>query len=359
MTFLICLIGTLCLVPILRRLAIETNFVDIPDDRKHHDGLIPPIGGIAIFIPFLVLSGVYAFQADLLLQDIWPFFTAVIMLLLLGVVDDKYHINANFKFLVHFLAAILVVYNGANLSSMGNLFGYGESNFGWFAPIFSVFCVVYLINAINMIDGIDGLSCGLGVIMTGYLILACMLAGLIPPAGLYMLAGGLVGYLWYNMRTPFRSSAIVFLGDAGSMVLGLILAWYAMTLSQNPEDIFQPITVAWILALPIWDAFGMLTARIRQGRRPFTPDRNHFHHHFLAAGFTQGQATPLIIVYSALLGAIGVFLPKAGFPYWMLTYMWIFMWLVHAQLSHKPAKFIAFLRRIRVRVWQTKHAANS
>ena len=184
MTFLICLIGTLCLVPILRRLAIETNFVDIPDDRKHHDGLIPPIGGIAIFIPFLVLSGVYAFQADLLLQDIWPFFTAVIMLLLLGVVDDKYHINANFKFLVHFLAAILVVYNGANLSSMGNLFGYGESNFGWFAPIFSVFCVVYLINAINMIDGIDGLSCGLGVIMTGYLILACMLAGLIPPAGL-------------------------------------------------------------------------------------------------------------------------------------------------------------------------------
>ncbi|MGE4313452.1 MAG: glycosyltransferase family 4 protein [Pseudobdellovibrionaceae bacterium] len=344
MSFLISFAITLCFVPLLKRLALRIRFTDKPDERKTHEGNIPPIGGIAIFLPFLALM---IAENDETVFTSTPFYCALSLLLITGVIDDARHINAKLKFVIHFIAAILVVWGGANLVTMGNLFGYGITDFGMLAPFFSVCCVVYLINAMNMIDGVDGLAGGVSLVIVAFLGLACVTHGVVMPTGLAMLGGGLCGFLVYNLRSPFRKKASVFLGDAGSMSLGLILAWYAMSLSQEPYALFAPITVAWILAFPIWDAFGLFSARIREGRHPFSPDRRHFHHHFLEAGFTPGQTTVIITCYAALLGAIGVFLPATGVPVWVLTYIWIILWIAHAQLTFKPNSFIRFLRRIR------------
>ena len=350
MSFLFAFVAVVTTIIVFKKMALSKGFIDNPDERKVHKGLIPPIGGLAIFIPFLVLLAFFQGKDAL---SIWQFYAAASILLVIGFLDDAMHVNAKLKFLIHFVAATLVVLGGANLVNMGNLFGYHVSDFGVFAPIFSICCVVYLINAVNMIDGIDGLSGGLSLVATGFLMLGCVLSGMVVPDGLHLLAGGLCAFLIFNMRYPFHIRASVFIGDAGSMTLGLVLAWYAMTLSQWPYEVFAPISIAWILAVPIWDAFGLFSARIREGRHPFEADRRHLHHHFLEAGFTAGQATPLILAYAAILSAIGIFLPKMGIPTWVLTYMWMVMWLMHAQLSYKPNSFIRFLRQTHVR-WFSK-----
>ena len=346
MNYLILLLSclvTAALVPCVRRLALKKGFVDTPDTRKVHEGAIPPVGGLVIFSIFLILSAIFS---DKIVTH-WPFFAALILLLVTGAIDDARGVPARLKFLIHFIAAISVVFGGATLIDMGNLLGFGATSFGIFAPLFSVCCVVYLINAMNMMDGIDGLCGGLSLIVSLFLIISVALAGQEIPLELFILTGGLAGYLLYNLRTPFCKKALVFLGDAGSMCLGLSLAWYAITLSQEPANVFVPITVAWILALPIWDAFGLFSARIRERRHPFDPDKRHFHHHFLEAGFTAGQATPLILLYAVGLSAFGVFAPKLGVPVWVLTYIWIFMWLAHAQLSYKPQGFIELLKKLK------------
>src|SRR5690606_15367016 len=101
--------------------------------------------------------------------------------------------------------------------------------------------------------------------------------------------GALAGFLVYNLRTPLRKQAAVFMGDAGSMALGLVVAWFAMSLAQEPHVVFAPISVAWILALPIIDICAQFNRRVREGRHPFSPDRGHFHHHFRHAGISSGQ----------------------------------------------------------------------
>ena len=354
--FLAGLIATILSGYAFIKLAKRINFVDTPDEtRKLHKNAVPPVGGLSIFVPFLVIL---FFADDGMSLTNWEFYAAALILLVTGALDDAFHISAKIKFFIHFVAAILIVVGGANLVDMGNLFGYGSIDFGVFATIFSICCVVYLINAMNMMDGLDGLAGGLSLVITAALVIACAFANIVAPVGLVILLGGLLGYLWFNMRTPLRSRAVMFLGDAGSMTIGLVMAWYAMRLSQAPYHVIEPMTVAWILALPIWDAFGLFTARLREGRHPFEADRRHFHHHFIEAGFTSGQAVPFILLYAAFLAGIGIVLPVLGVPVWILTYLWIALWLGHAQLSFKPNSFIRFLRRIHVKWFSPKQHPN-
>jgi len=337
---------TVCLVVVFSKLAARAGLVDKPGGRKKHDFAVPLVGGIAIFSAFILLSLVFTPW-----MDHWVSYVALSVLLYMGIIDDAVEVNAKLKFLIHFLVAGLLVYDGTVLQSMGDLFGTGEISFGIFGGIFTVCCIVYLINAMNMIDGIDGLSGGIAFVIAIFLFSASLMRGVVPSLELQFLIGALVAFLMFNYRHPWRERASVFMGDAGTMALGLLLAWMAIDLSQPSATevgaLFEPISIAWLLALPIWDAFGMLTARIRRGKHPFEPDRNHFHHHFLEAGFTPGEATPLIMLYCMLLGAVGIFGASWGIPPVALTVGWVVMWLVHAQISYKHDGFIRFLKCLR------------
>jgi UDP-GlcNAc:undecaprenyl-phosphate GlcNAc-1-phosphate transferase len=333
-------------VVLFTKLALKVNLVDQPGGRKTHDCAVPLVGGIAIFSTFILLSIFFT-----PFVDHWMSFAGLAILLCMGVVDDAVEVNAKLKFAVHFLVSGLLVYDGTTLNSMGNLFGMGNVDFGMFAPIFTALCVVYLINAINMIDGIDGLSGGIGFVVMTFLFSATLMKGVVPSLELQCMIGALVAFLMFNYRHPWRERASIFMGDAGTMALGFVMAWLAIDLSQPDATeygaIFEPISIAWLLALPIWDAFGMLTARIRNGKHPFEPDRNHFHHHFLKAGYKPEEATPIIMLYCMLLGSIGVFGPSLGIPTVVLTLLWIVMWGVHAQLSYKPHRLIKVLASFR------------
>ncbi len=330
---------------ILRRLALIAGFVDKPGGRKQHETPVPAIGGVAIFLTFL------AFVVTLGMMP-WAFYAALALILIVGVVDDGWSMNSHLKFLIHFLAAfILVIGGGAQIETLGNILGFGELHLGIFSIPFSVACVVYILNAVNMMDGMDGLAGGNSFIIFGWLAFAAaMLGNSDALIAILLLMGAIAGFLVFNLRTPFRKHASVFLGDAGSMALGLMIAWFSITLSQQDPSRFPPVSVAWIIALPIIDAFGLLVARLRDGKPPFEADRRHFHHHFLHAGCSPSMATPLILLWSFLLGAVGFVGIRSGILESVLGWAWIALWWGHALLVIKHQKFIDCLTALRRKI---------
>lgn len=336
-------VAVMMLIPPMRLVAIRLGLTDKPGGRKHHEDEVPLIGGLVIFPVFMVLGLFSGFD----IASYWPLFLALSMVLLTGAIDDRYGVGVWIRFFVLLGAAsMIVIFGNARLEHLGNLFGFGNLQLGFMSIPFSIIAVTLFINAINLMDGLDGLAAGKSAVVLGWLMLACMLAGFWPPlTHMGILMGCIIGFLFYNMRHPFRSKASVFLGDAGSLSLGLVLAWYCIGLAHEPDPVVIPIMIAWIIALPVIDACGQFYRRVREGRHPFDPDRGHFHHHFVHAGIPVGKSTVMILSWGALLGAIGYFGIYFGVPQPVLTAGWIILLFSHMAVSYKPEMFIAFLSR--------------
>lgn len=347
----------LALVPLLKRWAIRSGHVDAPGGRKRHEEAVPPIGGLAVFPVFAGLAALAAPSAGFL----W-FVAALALLVVTGALDDRYTVPARIRFPIQFLAAFLmVVPGGFKTVTLGNLFGWGELWLGIGAIPFSIIATVLLINAINLMDGLDGLSGGIAFQVVAWLVLFAITGGredMLP--SLLIMGGALAGFLFYNMRHPWRARASVFIGDAGSLALGLTLAWFAFTLSQDLYDVrplkttiwssaLPPITVAWLLAIPIYDTCGQFARRVSQGRHPFDADHHHFHHHFIYAGFTPGQATAGILFIAFLLSCIGAGGALLGMPDYILAYLWTALLLAHIYMSMRPTRYRRLLARLRNR----------
>lgn len=325
------------LIPPMRKLAKKIGHTDKPGGRKEHVGQVPLIGGLVIFPVFIVVSAL----ASGGFSTLWPLYSALVLLLATGAIDDRVHLRSWTKFAMQFIAAFLIVIpGGAEIHELGNLFGLGPVGLGPVWLPFSVVSVVLLINALNLMDGLDGLAGGAGLIMLFWFLIGCLLVGdqIYAPSILILMAA-LAGFLIYNMRNPMRRKASVFLGDAGSMCLGLMVAWYAIQLSPVNGRILEPMSVAWILAIPIWDECAQFYRRVREGRHPFSPDRGHFHHHFINAGFSAGKAVSMILGMILLSGFVGIVSLKVGVPVLALTVVWIMGILTHMFLSKDLEKY--------------------
>jgi UDP-GlcNAc:undecaprenyl-phosphate GlcNAc-1-phosphate transferase len=155
------------------------------------------------------------------------------------------------------------------------------------------------------------------------------------------LLGALAAFLFYNMRHPMRDRASVFLGDAGSMGLGLVIAWFCIALTQQSvEPVIVPISIAWIVALPVIDACGQFYRRVKEGRHPFSADRGHFHHHFVHAGVPVGRSTAMILLLGFVLGGIGYFSIYAGVPQIVMTVAWTGLLFSHMAVSVRSEYYI-------------------
>lgn len=338
---IIAFIAVIASIPVARELAIAFGLTDKPGGRKVHEDEIPLVGGLVIF-PVFMICGMFA-GFDFVAY--WPLFVGLTMILVTGAFDDRFHMGAWVKFFIQFLAAGLIVIMGdARLYHLGDLFGFGNLGLDFMSIPFSIVAVVLFVNAINLMDGLDGLAAGKSAVVLGWLMLACAFAGQWPPFfAMAVLMACILGFLFYNMRHPFRSKASIFLGDAGSLSLGLVLAWYCIGLARDPDPVVVPITIAWIIALPVIDACGQFFRRVKQGRHPFAPDRGHFHHHFVHAGIPVGKSTALILCWGAFLGAVGYFGIHFGVPQVVLTLGWIALLFSHIAMSYKPEWFIGFL----------------
>ncbi len=337
--------AVVAVIPAACRAAVRFRFVDRPGGRKSHKGAVPPVGGLVILPVFLIFS----YFAVPPVPGFGSFVAALVLTVSMGAVDDYRGLPARVKFIGQFAAATLMVVGGhANIANLGNLLGFGDIWLGWASAPFSIVATVLLMNAINLMDGLDGLAGGKGFIALAWLFVAAFFAGAqeyFMPLGFLM--ASLAGFLVYNMRHPFREKASVFLGDSGSLGLGLCLAWFALKLADGGvnADAVAPAAVAWVLALPIMDTCGQFARRVREGRHPFDADQHHFHHHFVAVGMDVRRATVLILALSALTGFAGVCGIAAGIPAWVLGYLWIVLLLTHIYLSMKPERMKTIVAR--------------
>jgi len=327
----------------VRKVARLSGIVDVPEGRKQHAKEIPPVGGLVLFTVFM-LVGVWSGITDL--SDYSALYVGLIMLLVSGAIDDQSHIRASLKFIIHIFVACFVVFlGGVQATYLGDLFGFGAVALGGFAPLFSIAAVVLLVNAMNFVDGMDGLAAGMSSVMFIWFAIGAVAAGLAGHVQFLMLLLACIsGFLVFNMRNPWRRKASLFLGDAGSLSLGLVIAWFAVHLAGTPAAPFEPITVAWIIGFPIFDICAQFYRRVSEGKHPFTPDRGHFHHCFIDAGVSVRYATPIIMGIVAVMGAIGYGGVLLGLSTVVLTVTWVGLLFGHMTLARNPRNYVRFIK---------------
>jgi UDP-GlcNAc:undecaprenyl-phosphate GlcNAc-1-phosphate transferase len=203
--------------------------------------------------------------------------------------------------------------------SLGDIGGGGQVKLGAWALPFTAFAMVGVINAMNMIDGADGLAGGLALITLLVFSGVLAAAGVLGDTLLLPLAGAVAGFLVFNLRAPWRERASVFMGDAGSMLLGFALAWYAVDLA-SVRHAMTPITAVWILAIPLMDTVSLMIRRMLKGVSPFTPDCEHLHHILQRAGYSHGQTVVIVHAIALLLAGVGVAGWKLGVPEYVMFY---------------------------------------
>jgi UDP-GlcNAc:undecaprenyl-phosphate GlcNAc-1-phosphate transferase len=277
-------------IMILRRLAGPLGLVDRPNDRKHHVGDVPLIGGLAMVTGLLVGAVWYGklhHFGEMLLG------TAAV-LTVLGALDDRHDLRVRVRLGVQ-IAAILTVMvtTGVYIHTLGHIFGY-ELELGWLGMPLTLVAVIGLLNAFNMMDGIDGLAGGLTLVSIAAI---SLFAGSTALHGaktmMALMTAAALPYLATNLGFTGRK---IFMGDAGSMVIGYLLAWILIHLSQQPGTLLSPVDVLWCVALPVLDTLAVMYRRLRQRKSPFKPDRGHIHH--IVMGFGLSPRATLIVLIS-------------------------------------------------------------
>lgn len=303
------LLLTLLLVPALARIAPALGLVDCPHGRKRHHSEVPLVGGLALTLAAaLVLVPVsWRLPVSALMTGWFAFGVAV--MLVCGLLDDAFELRSWQKALLQLMAVLPpIVFGGLRVLSLGPIVGGRPVFLAFLAVPFTLLSLIGFINAVNLIDGLDGLAGGIALIGLAMLGAdAWIHARVHVLAIVFAFGGAALGFLVYNMPMPWRPRAGVFLGDAGSLVLGLVVGWCAIVLAGRPapQDIL-PMGVAWIMALPVMDTLTVMTRRLLRRRNPFAPDRLHLHHVLLDLGLSRGRATAVMLALSAGYGLFGL-----------------------------------------------------
>lgn len=332
------------LVHALLKPAHRFGLVDHPGGRKDHQAPTPLVGGLAIIttvVGLQLLAGTLPFESLSLLF-------AVGITLAVGLADDAHEIGHRSKFFAQIAAALVVASGtGEHMTHFGDLFGLGPIELGKWSHVVTVISIIGLMNAINMIDGLDGLA---GSIVVPPLVVYTLLAldGSAESLAfeILLLAGAIVGFLYYNLRSPWRPRALAFMGDTGGMLLGLLLAWYSIKFSGTDESAISPITAVWILAVPLLDMGSVMLLRVFQRKSPFHADRQHMHHVLLSAGYSVGQVVAIMSFVSLLAGALAVYAERTGVPESTLFAAFIACWGMYFAALAKPHHVRAVFPRV-------------
>jgi UDP-GlcNAc:undecaprenyl-phosphate GlcNAc-1-phosphate transferase len=293
----------------LRPFAQVVGLIDKPGGRKTHRGEVPVVGGIAMFSGLLVAAAGTPNAGDGSYLLVVASFMVV-----LGALDDRFDLPPNVRLFAHLSASVALVYSsGFVVADLGDLVGWGKLSLGPLALPFTVVSVVALINAFNMLDGLDGLAGSAGLVALCGLMIVASIGGSIATV---LVAGSMLGavaaFLLFNLPTQFNRSVRTFMGDAGSTLLGFVLAGLALTLVQPEEIDLAPMVVLWLMPIPIFELFSSTARRIMRGMSPAQADTGHFHHRLVKAGLSVRAICALYFVASALSCAFGVWAYQTG-----------------------------------------------
>ena len=311
LAFAVALGTALTVTPLVIKFAFKTGAVDIPDARKVHKFPIPRIGGLGIYLAFIVSIIFSVFAAGIggeTLREIIGLTLSGSLIVALGLVDDYKNLPAKVKLLGQIVAACVLVFGfDVRIDFITDPLGdyiYLE----WLAIPATIFWIVGLTNTINLIDGLDGLAAGVSAIASVTILLVALkqnflLVTLLTAA----LAGAAAGFLFYNSHP-----AKIFMGDSGSMFFGFMLAGISVIGAVKSTATITLIVPILALGLPILDTTFAIVRRYRGGKPIFQPDKGHLHHRLLSLGFTHKQAVLLMYVISAILGMSAVALTEVN-----------------------------------------------
>lgn len=294
---------SVAMLAVLMPFAPLLGLLDHPAERrKAHAGSVPLIGGIAIFAAILTSS-------LLLLPGDRTFFFGLLgggLLVIIGVIDDRFGLGPKARLAAQAGAALLLsIGGGVTLASVGDILGFGPIDLGPSAVPFTVFAMVGIINAFNMIDGIDGLAGGLALIALGALLL--LAPGMGPSQIMILMAiAALIPYLICNLGLLGYRGPKVFLGDAGSMLLGYLVVWALVDAAGSQRSV-EPVTALWLVAIPLVDTLGVMSRRILQRKSPLSADRSHMHHLLTRISGNPRKTLYWMLSVAVTFAAFGVF----------------------------------------------------
>ena len=301
--FVVALIITYALTPVVRHFAIRIGAIDKPDARKVHKGTIPRLGGLAIFLGY-VGSVLFNVPHD---HSVFGLMLGTVILVLVGIWDDIKQIEAKTKLMGQIIAAAVLVAYGIRVDFIELPFiGMIYLKF-WSVPL-TIFWIVGFTNIVNLIDGLDGLAAGISFIACIALAVMTLQLGQVELACIALaLAGATVGFLRYNFNP-----AKIFMGDTGSMLLGYTLAAISVMGTVKTAAAIALVVPAIVLGLPILDTLFAIVRRKISGRPIFKPDKGHVHHRLLAQGLTQKQAVLMMYAVTAFLGGVSVIVAEVN-----------------------------------------------
>jgi len=292
---------TIMFIKLLYPFAKRVGLIDHLSERKYHAQETPLIGGISMFLG--LVFGLLILPIDI---NILKGYLLVLMLIvILGAVDDyrpqSHLVRLSFQLAVGF---VLINVSDIQIHSLGDLIGTGDLILGVGSTFITIVAVAGSINAINFMDGVDGVSGGTSLVtIVAIIILSYNSESLFLLQFALLILITLIPFLFFNLGKTKK----IFMGDAGSMLLGLSIAILLIGLSQGGHPSFRPVTALWIFALPLLDIFFVMAKRIVNGDSPFLPDRRHIHYVLLNKGLSEKQTFAVIVLISTIFAMIGVF----------------------------------------------------
>ncbi|MDX8339271.1 MraY family glycosyltransferase [Draconibacterium sp. IB214405] len=296
-------------IPPIIRIAKAKHLFEPFEERKIHTKIVPPLGGVAIFIGF-TLSSIFATDG-LKFDSLKYIYAAVLLMFFIGLKDDLMVISAKKKLVIQLIAAVLlIVFGNIQLTGLHGMLG--EYNIGRLTGFsLTLFAMIVIINAFNLIDGVDGLASGLGILastvygtwfyLSGNYVLAIMA---------FALAGSLAAFFLYNV---FGHTNKLFMGDTGSLIIGMLISVMVIYFNELNLTAPEPYRIGGapavsfaIIIVPLIDTLRVMTIRIRQRRSPFSPDKNHIHHRLLSLLNSHLKVTFTILAGNVILIAIAL-----------------------------------------------------
>ncbi|MCM3602667.1 undecaprenyl/decaprenyl-phosphate alpha-N-acetylglucosaminyl 1-phosphate transferase [Robertmurraya korlensis] len=304
LTLIICFFAAILLTPVVKKLAFIIGATDQPNQRKVHQKIMPRLGGLAIYISFLI--GVFILQPnDTYLISVLnldgsihlPILIGSLIIILTGAFDDVKEISPRIKLLGQIAAALVVVVVGDLRVEFINLPFGGQLDFGYFSIPITMVWIIGITNAINLIDGLDGLAAGVSTI--ALFTIAGMAYTMGNPYVMIMaliLAVSTLGFLLYNFHP-----AKIFMGDTGALFLGYMIAVLSLLGFKGVTFVSLIIPVI-ILGVPISDTLFAIVRRLVNKQPLSAPDKSHLHHCLLRLGYSHRQTVVLIYAMSGIFG---------------------------------------------------------
>lgn len=330
---------TLGMLWLMQPLARRFGLLDHPEGRKDHAEPTASTGGLAMAVGIFLTMLLFTECS----WQIIAFMIAAALVVVVGMLDDRYDLRWWVRVLAQCGAVLVMVYaGGVRIEHIGEVFGIAPTGLGALSVPFTVFATVGIINAVNMIDGVDGLAGAIVLAGLSMLAAAALYEGNMELAErVVIFVGAVLGFLLMNMRFPWQPRARVFMGNAGSAFLGFSIAWVTFRLTQAHGHSVTPVLAPWLIATPIIDCVVLIVRRLRRGQSPFRADREHMHHLMLDAGFTPTQLTLTLTAINLLLGLAAGIALKMKFPQPLLVLVFVAICLWYFWLTARRDRAVA------------------